>query len=198
MLAQQARTESPSTMQEETQLSPSRLTVNQFAVVWIVGSLRFLARHWLALVNGTFALTTALAVAAPWLMSVGLVDPADVIYWLYSSMCHQLPYRSYFVFDFQMAYCQRNFAIFLALLLAGLAYVFARRPVRPMDWRLYLLLIAPMAVDGFTQLFGWRESNWELRTITGALFGVASVWFLYPHIDRQMAAATAPKQPRPH
>jgi len=31
-----------------------------------------------------------------------------------------------------------------------------------------VLGLLPIAVDGFTQLFGWRESTNELRVITGA------------------------------
>ncbi len=42
------------------------------------------------------------------------------------------------------------------------------------------------ALDGLTQLVGWRESTWELRIATGVLFGIASGWFLYP---RFLAAA---------
>lgn len=37
-----------------------------------------------------------------------------------------------------------------------------------------------MAWDGTTQLFGWRESTWELRMIIGSLFGLGSVWFALP------------------
>ncbi len=37
--------------------------------------------------------------------------------------------------------------------------------------------------DGLTQLVGLRESNWELRTLTGALFGAAAVWFASPYVD---------------
>ena len=174
-------------MNEQTPLSPLRLTFNQIAIIWIIGTAAFLARHWLFLVNGFMALITALSIAAPWLMSRDQTWAAETIYRLYASICHQLDYRSYFIFGHQMAYCQRNFAIFLSLLLAGLVFAVLGHRMRPLDWRLYLLLIAPMAVDGFTQLFGWHESNWELRTITGALFGVASVWFLYPHINVGMA-----------
>ncbi len=58
-----------------------------------------------------------------------------------------------------------------------------RRRLRPLTWRLYLLLILPMAVDGFTQAFGWRESNWELRTITGGLFAVATVLAVFPRVE---------------
>jgi uncharacterized membrane protein len=43
-----------------------------------------------------------------------------------------------------------------------------------------------MAIDGITQLFGLRESNWQLRTITGALFGLASVWLAYPYLEEGM------------
>ncbi|TAK34132.1 MAG: DUF2085 domain-containing protein [Chloroflexota bacterium] len=174
-------------MNEQTPLSPLRLTINQIAVTWGIGSAAFLSRHWLFAVNGVMASITALSMAAPWLMAIGQSWAADAVYRLYASICHQLPFRSYFLFGYQMAYCQRNFAIFLSLLLAGLVFAALRRRMRPIDWRLYLVLIAPMAVDGFTQLFGWRESNWELRTVTGTLFGVASVWFLYPHIDVGMA-----------
>jgi uncharacterized membrane protein len=44
-------------------------------------------------------------------------------------------------------------------------------------------------VDGLTQLFGWRESNYLLRTATGALFGLASTWLAYPNIQDAMADA---------
>ena len=53
------------------------------------------------------------------------------------------------------------------------------------------LLIAPMALDGFTQLFGFRESTWELRVVTGTLFGIASVWLIYPHLQTGMAEMAA-------
>ena len=67
-----------------------------------------------------------------------------------------------------------------------MAYATRRGRVRSPSIWLYALLIAPMAVDGFTQLLGWRESTWELRVITGVLFGVATVWLLYPYIERTM------------
>jgi uncharacterized membrane protein len=49
-----------------------------------------------------------------------------------------------------------------------------------------------MAVDGFTQLFGWRESDWLLRTITGCLFGMATVWLAYPYVQEAMDDVAAP------
>jgi uncharacterized membrane protein len=103
---------------------------------------------------------------------------------------------------YKVAFCERDVAIYLAVLLAGLAYGRYRAQLPDLSIAGYGLLILPMALDGFTQLFGWRESTVELRTLTGALFGVASVWLIYPRVDalfeRDVAqlptpAATSPR-----
>jgi uncharacterized membrane protein len=81
-----------------------------------------------------------------------------------------------------MAFCERDLAIYLGLVLVGLIY--ARwRALQPCGYLLYGVLILPMAIDGFTQLFGWRESTWELRVLTGLLFGLASAWLVLPRVD---------------
>ena len=49
------------------------------------------------------------------------------------------------------------------------------------------LLWLPMAIDGFTQLFGLRESNWELRVVTGGLFALSLVWVAFPYLERAFA-----------
>lgn len=38
--------------------------------------------------------------------------------------------------------------------------------VRSRRSRFYVLFVIPIAIDGLTQLVGWRESNWWLRTET--------------------------------
>jgi uncharacterized membrane protein len=48
-----------------------------------------------------------------------------------------------------------------------------------------------MALDGLTQLAGWRESTWELRLATGLLFGVASGWLLYPRFEQSFRRSLA-------
>ena len=53
------------------------------------------------------------------------------------------------------------------------------------DFIFFILIISivPMALDGFTQLIGLRESNNKARFITGALagvmLGVAFCWLIY-------------------
>ena len=60
-----------------------------------------------------------------------------------------------------------------------------------MRWWGLVLFSIPMALDGFTQMFGLRESNWELRLLTGALFGMAVSWFILPLMQRTLETEAA-------
>jgi uncharacterized membrane protein len=173
-------------------------------------------RHWLAAANVAVAIFVGLPILAPVLLALGYVGPADQIYAAYQLVCHQWAFRSFFLFGpaltygpdrlgdlvgqhemyafigspelgYKVAFCERDLAIYLSVLLAGLAYGRLRARLPDLGIVGYGLLIAPMAVDGFTQLFGWRESRPELRVLTGALFGLASVWLIYPRIDALFA-----------
>ena len=148
---------------------------------WLVDRV---AQHWLFLVNAGVGALAALPFVAPYLLSVGLTDVAQVIYLAYSYTCHQVPERSWFLFGYQMAFCQRDTATYVAMLLAGLVYGARGKLWRPLGLKGYLLLVAPLAVDGLTQAFGWRESTGLLRTVTGGLFGLANVWLAYPYLRR--------------
>ncbi len=157
---------------------------------------RALTGHWLFAINALSGLLAGLAFLAPLLLSLGLAPPARAIYLFYSYLCHQLPQRSFFVFGYQVAQCQRNTAIYVSMFLGGIAYAFLRPRLKPLDLRLYALLLVPIVVDGGTQLLGWRESTWELRAVTGTLFGIASVWFGYPYVDRYIRTALETPRPR--
>ncbi len=87
---------------------------------------------------------------------------------------------------YKVALCQRDVAIYGAFLLGGLLYTRLRSRLPRLPLRLYLFLVLPMALDGFTQLVGLRQSTWLLRTLTGALFALGSVWLIYPFLDQAM------------
>ncbi|MCL5959374.1 MAG: DUF2085 domain-containing protein [Chloroflexi bacterium] len=160
-----------------------RRSLDRSTLHWIQQGLAFLARHWLFLLNLINFSIVGVAILDPILMRAGLLGIGSSIFTGYHALCHQLPFRSDLLFGYQIAMCQRDVAIYSSMALAGAAFGLARERWRPLSWRLYLLLIFPMALDGFTQLFGWRESNWTLRTVTGALFGISSVWLTYPRIQ---------------
>lgn len=195
-----------------------------------------ISRHWLALFNLVVFLYVGLPFLAPALMHVGAEQPARVIYRLYSPLCHQLPYRSWFLFGEQPAYplaaagvggetfeqvssippydlnvvrkftgnaemgfkvalCERDVAIYGAILLGGLVFALVRGRLRPMPiWLWFVIGIVPIALDGTSQLFSAlpllhfpiRESTPLLRTITGTLFGLSNVWLAYPYVEEAM------------
>ncbi len=222
---------------------------NSFAVRvnrWALG----LSRRWLTVLLLVITLYVGLPFVAPTLMHFGLTGPASFLYTAYSPLCHQLAFRSFFLFgqqpvyprtaanvpgiqpfeafsadvarvtgtntnlsdwsldlelaarqftgDPQMGYkvaiCERDIAIYSALLLGGLIYSIpaVRRHLRPVPLWLYVLLgIMPIAIDGFSQLLGYppfnlwaiRETTPEFRVLTGALFGFMNAWLAFPHLE---------------
>lgn len=67
-------------------------------------AVRAFSRHWLAVLNTIVFLYVAIPFAAPVLMKAGLTTPARWIYTAYSPVCHQLAFRSWFLFGEQAAY----------------------------------------------------------------------------------------------
>lgn len=91
----------------------------------------------------------------------------------------------------KVALCERDVAIYGAVLLGGLAFGLLRSRVPKLPFKVFLLFLMPIAVDGLTQLFGLRTSNWALRTVTGVIFGLAVVWLAYPYIEESMSEVRA-------
>ena len=90
---------------------------------------------------------------------------------------------------YKMAFCQRDLAIYGTFALGGMIYGATRRYWRPLPWRWYLLSLAPLALDGLTQLFGMRVSSPLLRVITGSLSAWTTIWALYPRVDESLLRA---------
>ena len=65
---------------------------------------RWLSHHYLAFFNTFIFLYVGLAFIAPVLLKIGATTPADVLYRIYGSVCHQLAFRSFFLFGEQPAY----------------------------------------------------------------------------------------------
>jgi uncharacterized membrane protein len=214
----------------------SQATLSPWQRSFILNTQRFiywLSKHWLALTNLFIFTYVGLPFAAPVLMKAGWTQPAQAIYTIYKPMCHQLTFRSWFLFGeqpvyprddyaarfglenaewqelflhardfvgneqmgYKVAFCQRDIATFAAILLGGLVYsVLRHRKLPPMPlWAFVLLGIIPIGLDGGTQFislvipgFPARESVWQLRTLTGALFGLSTAWLSYPYIQQGM------------
>ena len=78
----------------------------------LTGADRFsfwLSKHYMAVFNLLVAFYLGLPFLAPVMMKVGVAGPAKVIYTIYSPLCHQLAFRSYFLFG-EQAYYPRQLA----------------------------------------------------------------------------------------
>jgi len=101
---------------------------------------------------------------------------------------------------YKMALCERDMAIYTAMFVFGLVYAATKRRLKPLHWTLWILIgMAPIALDGFSQLFSqmnwpflasilpYRESTPWLRVFTGALFGLATAWFAFPYMEESFS-----------
>jgi len=64
----------------------------------------WIAKHYLAIFNAFLILYVGIPFLAPVLKKVGGNDPAEVIYKMYSPLCHQWAFRSFFLFGEQAYY----------------------------------------------------------------------------------------------
>jgi uncharacterized membrane protein len=119
-------------------------------------------------------------------------DAADAFFWRDFIGNAQLGYK--------MAWCERDAAIYVAMILAFVVMGLFNRAIPKLDWRVYIIIaILPMALDGAWQLvtsplhilpfLPVHESTALLRTITGALFGTGSVWLVFPYLADAMRDA---------
>ena len=174
-------------------------------------------RRRLALLNALVTVFVVGPVVTPVLIAAGATSAATDLYRFFHLVCHQWAFRSFFVLGpqatfsrdqlsalgvdpytfvgdaqmgWKMAVCERNLAIFVGLLAFGLLFGSVHRQFAPASFAQFAVLVSPMALDGLTQLVGWRESTWEMRIATGVLFGIASGWFLYPRFLRAARTLT--------
>ncbi len=201
---------------------------------------RWFSNHYMVFMNFFSFIYVFLALLAPTFMKIGFTGPARAIYTVYRPLCHQLAFRSYFLFGeqlyyprelagvdgvitygeatgydendlvtarqflgnetlgYKMALCERDIAIYGAILLFGLVFSLSGKKIKPLPWYLWIIIgLGPIGLDGFSQLlsqtglgiFEWiplRESTPLLRSLTGAFFGLATAWFGFPYLEESV------------
>jgi uncharacterized membrane protein len=207
----------------------------------------WVAKHYLALLNLVVCVYVGLPFLAPVLMETNVPAAANVLYKMYSPLCHQFGFRSFFLFGeqpyyplkaagvsdvktfeqvtgytdvanpysmsrvsarayignaaigYKVALCERDVAIYAAIVVFGLIYGLIGRRLPGLHWLLWILIgLGPIGLDGFSQLFSqfnwpwlahilpYRESTPMLRVLTGFLFGFTTAWFAVPNIEESM------------
>ncbi|MBN9389892.1 MAG: DUF2085 domain-containing protein [Chloroflexi bacterium] len=168
-------------------ISPWRQNFSRRFMQTFFGFGHFVADHWLVAATTLNGLCLGAAFAAPLFSLAGWNGPANLLYNLFHYVCVQNPQHSFYLGGHQMCICERCMAIYGGLFLAGLVFYLVRDKIKPLKtWHFILFFCPPIALDAFTQLFGWRESTWELRLLTGGWFALGACWALYPMVEAKM------------
>src|SRR6266699_3568202 len=144
----------------------------------------FLLDYWATILTAILGLVVLVALSIPFLSYFGVDAIARPLFFSLHYVCAQIPSHSFYIFGHQLGLCARNLSIYSSMFLGSLVFVLSKKRLPGIPWWLWILMILPMALDGLTQMFGLRESTWELRLITGTLFGFGSVWFVLPYMQK--------------
>ncbi len=87
-------------------IKPPVSGTNQSNAIWTKSDsfTYWFSKHYMLVFNSFFLLYITLPFLAPVMMKVGAPRPAALIYRIYGMVCHQLSYRSLFLFDSQLVY----------------------------------------------------------------------------------------------
>ena len=155
----------------------------------------FLVEYWAHIITIVLGSLVFIALAIPFLSYFGLDSIAKPLFFTLHLVCAQIPSHSFYILGHQVGLCARNFSIYTAMFLGSLIFLLSKKRVPGIPWWIWILMLLPIAADGLTQLVGWRESTWELRIITGSLFGLGNVWFALPMMHQSLQE-TASKPPQ--
>jgi len=151
--------------------------------------------YWAHMVTIALGSIVLCAISVPFLSYLGLDNIAKPIFFALHLVCAQIPAHSFYVFGHQLGLCERNFSIYTSMFIGSLVFVLTKKRMRGIPWWLWILMMLPMALDGTTQMFGWRESDWILRVVTGTLFGAGNIWFALPMMQKSLIDTTLPQMP---
>ena len=110
---------------------------------------------------------------APFLKSFSQTG-SDFLYSVFSSVCHQISERSFFVFGFPLAVCTRCLGIYMGCLLGMSLYPIIHGFSSPQvpKVRIFILFTSPIALDTLGNFFSlWNTTPW-LRFTIGFIWGV--------------------------
>lgn len=151
----------------------------------------FFLEYWVHVITGFFGIICLAAVSSPVLSYFGLDSLAKPLFFALHLICGQIPSHSFYIAGHEVGLCVHCLAIYSALFAGSLLFALNKKRLVGLPWWLLILFALPLAYDGFSQMFGLRESTWEIRLVTGLLFGVGAAWFALPLIHKGLKEAAS-------
>jgi uncharacterized membrane protein len=168
----------------QPQAQPTRLDI------WMQKTGVFFLRSWVLLIILVLGLVLLATLSVPILAYFGLDSISKPIFNALHLICAQIPSHSFYILGHQLGMCARNISIYGSMFAFALIFQLSKRRLSGIPWWVLVLMMLPIAFDGLTQMFGLRESTWELRVITGTLFGLGTMWFALPFIQKTLNETT--------
>lgn len=155
----------------------------------------FFLHYWNVIISAFFGIICLAALGTPILTYVDLGSIGRPIFALLGRFCGQIPSHSFYIGGHQCGLCVHCLAIYGSIFVGSVIFALNKKHMRGIPWWFLVLLALPLAYDGFSQMFGLRESTWEIRLITGALFGLGFVWFALPFVQKMLLETTPSLNP---
>lgn len=151
---------------------------------WMYALLLLIGLAWLAVIF-----------LPPWLMANGHSFSAVSLYRGLSSICHQIPERSFRLSGFPLAVCSRCTGIYFGFIVGLGLYPFFRSLSEQEAPRRFWLFVAvlPMLADVGGDYIGLFSNTFFSRVATGLLVGATAAFFLLP----AWVAIVLPDSPKP-
>jgi uncharacterized membrane protein len=149
----------------------------------------FVLNYWALMMTLVLGVIVGAALSVPLLTYAGLDSISKPIFYTLHLICAQIPSHSFYILGHQLGMCARNMAIYGSMFAGGVIFLASKKRLPGIPWWFWVMLMLPMAYDGITQMFGLRESTWELRVLTGTLFGLGNMWFALPFIQKTLQQA---------
>lgn len=149
----------------------------------------FVLNYWALIITLVLGVIVGAALSVPLLTYAGLDSISKPIFYTLHLICAQIPSHSFYILGHQLGMCARNMAIYGSMLAGGVLFLASKKRLPGIAWWFWVLLMLPMAYDGLTQMVGLRESTWQLRVLTGTLFGLGNMWFALPFIQKTLQQA---------
>lgn len=136
---------------------------------------------WCMATVGAWAFVS-LVFAAPWALARGYGLTAAVLYGVFGKICHQMPERSFYLFEYPLTVCARCTGVYAGCAVGSLCYPLVRSlrrtdaPAR--GW--LALFAAPAVIDFSLTFFGLWENTHLSRLLTGAILGAGAAFFIMP------------------
>lgn len=143
-------------------------------------------------VNPQTVIVVPLMILTATILSLSALEPicsmndwqhtAHIVNWPITLICHQSSNRCLEIFGFRLSICARCFAFYSAVFLCSSWYLCFSLPKKILNFKIFILFIAPLVLDGTTQLLELRTSTNILRVITGTAAGFGTTLVILPFL----------------